>query len=239
MNASTSSISAVDLVGQLLAHGSSLSAVRGRVQVARGSPPRASPARARAAPRAARARVRRTRPSRIAARELALVLRAERARAPRARSAACALGLLELAAHHPERAQRHAQLERRRGLRAAAARRRRARRAPPRAARAASGGRAARARRAASSLARASARPAPAVRERRGACACRRASSISQQVPLDLARAPADHRVLDRARRAGQMRERLHHADHPPAQRPVSSHQRSASGSTATPAWRA
>ncbi len=40
-----------------------------------------------------------------------------------------------------------------------------------------------------------------------------------EQIPLDLARPPPDHRVFDRADRAGQVGERLHHAHHAPAQR--------------------
>ena len=40
-----------------------------------------------------------------------------------------------------------------------------------------------------------------------------------QQVPLHLARAAPDHGELDRAARAGQVRERLHHTDHAPPQR--------------------
>src|SRR5439155_275023 len=40
-----------------------------------------------------------------------------------------------------------------------------------------------------------------------------------QEIPLHLARPPADDRVLDRARGAGEVGEGLHHAEDPPAER--------------------
>ena len=134
-------------------------------------------------------------PARIARRARARPAR--RARRARRACSARAARVLELAAHDPERAQRRRAAGRPARPSSSGSTCRRARRGPPRAARRRSGGRAAPGSRARGLVRR-------GRRERGGGLL---AAGIEQleQVPLDLARAAADHGVLDRASRAGQV----------------------------------